>query len=44
MIKYKERFIELHDMRLIVIAAGEGSRMGKLTQNMPKPLMMITLD
>ena len=41
MIKYKERFIELYDMRLIVVAAGEGSRMGELTQNMPKPLIMI---
>ena len=28
-------------MKAIVIAAGEGSRMGKLTQNIPKPLIMI---
>ena len=28
-------------MKAIVIAAGEGSRMGKLTQNIPKPLVKI---
>ena len=28
-------------MKVIVIAAGEGSRMGKLTQNIPKPLVMV---
>ena len=28
-------------MKAIVIAAGEGSRMGKLTQNIPKPLITI---
>ena len=28
-------------MKAIIIAAGEGSRMGKLTQNIPKPLIMI---
>ena len=28
-------------MKAIVIAAGEGSRMGKLTQNIPKPLVMV---
>jgi choline kinase len=28
-------------MKAIIIAAGEGSRMGKLTQNIPKPLVMI---
>ena len=41
MLKYKERFMKSHDMRVIVVAAGEGSRMGKLTQFTPKPLMMI---
>ena len=28
-------------MKAIVIAAGEGSRMGNLTQNIPKPLVMV---
>ena len=28
-------------MKAIVIAAGEGSRMGKLTKNIPKPLVLI---
>ena len=28
-------------MRAIILAAGEGSRMGKLTQNIPKPLLDI---
>ena len=28
-------------MKAIVIAAGEGSRMGKLTQNIPKPLVIV---
>ena len=28
-------------MRVIVIAAGEGSRMGRLTENTPKPLVMV---
>ena len=34
-------FCRLPDMKLIVIAAGEGSRMGKLTQNTPKPLILV---
>ena len=28
-------------MKAIVIAAGEGSRMGKLTKNIPKPLVLV---
>ena len=28
-------------MKAIIIAAGEGSRMGKLTQNIPKPFVNV---